>query len=61
MNGQKVLCAQFTKKGIMFAILLYNRLSTIIEPEIGNYQMRFRPNRSKLDNIFVMRQIYEQC
>ena len=25
----------------IFAILLYNRLSKIIEPEIGNYQMGF--------------------
>jgi hypothetical protein len=29
----------------IFAILLYNRLSKIIEPEIGNYQMGLRPNR----------------
>ena len=45
----------------IFAILLYNRLSTIIEPEIGNYQMGFRPNRSTTDNIFIVRQIYEKC
>ena len=37
----------------IFAILLYNRLSEIIEPEIGNYQMGFRPNRSTIDNIFI--------
>jgi len=45
----------------IFAILLYSRLSTIIEPEIGNYQMGFRPNRSTIDNIFIVRQIYEKC
>jgi len=45
----------------IFAILLYNRLSEIIEPEIGNYQMGFRPNRSTIDNIFIVRQIYEKC
>jgi hypothetical protein len=45
----------------MFAILLYNRLSEIIEPEIGNYQMGFRPDRSTIDNIFIVRQIYEKC
>jgi hypothetical protein len=33
----------------------------IIEPEIGNYQMGFRLNRSTLDNIFIVRQIYEKC
>jgi len=45
----------------IFAILLYNRLSKIIEPEIGNYQMGFRPNRSTIDNLFIVRQIYEKC
>ena len=45
----------------IFAILLCNRLSEIIEPEIGNYQMGFRPNRSTTDNIFIVRQIYEKC
>jgi len=42
----------------IFAILLYNGLSKIIELEIGNYQMGFRPNRSTIDNIFMVRQIY---
>jgi sorting nexin-29 len=45
----------------IFAILLYNRLSKINEPEIGNYQMGFRPNRSAIDKIFNVRQIYEKC
>ena len=45
----------------IFAILLYNRLSKIIETEIENYQMGFRPNRSTIDNIFIVRQIYEKC
>ena len=36
----------------IFAMLLYNRLSKIIETKIGNYKMGFRPNRSKIDNIF---------
>jgi len=45
----------------IFAILLYNRLSKVIEPEIGNYQMGFRPNRSTIDNIFMVREIYEKC
>jgi len=44
----------------IFAVLLYNRLSMIIEPEIGNYQIGFRPNRSTIDNIFIVRQIYEK-
>jgi len=44
----------------IFTILLYNLLSKIIEPEIGNYQMGFRPNRSTIGNIFMVRQIYEK-
>jgi len=45
----------------IFAILPYNRLSKIIEPENGNYQMGFRPDRSTIDNIFIVRQVYEKC
>jgi len=45
----------------IFTILLYNQLSKIIEPENGNYQMGFRPNRPIIDNIFIVRQIYEKC
>jgi sorting nexin-29 len=41
----------------IFAILLYNQLSKVIEPEIGNYQMAFRPNRSTVHNMFIVRQI----
>ena len=41
-----------------FTILLCNQLSKIIEPEIGNYQMGSRPNRSTIDNIFIVRKIY---
>jgi len=39
---------------------LYNRLGKIIELEIGNYQMGFRRNTSTIDNIFIVRQIYEK-
>jgi len=45
----------------MIAILLYNQLSKITEPEIGNYQIGFKRNRSTIDNIFIVRQIYEKC
>jgi len=45
----------------IFAILLYDRLSKVIEPDIKNYQMGFRPNRSTIDNIFIVRQMYEKC
>jgi hypothetical protein len=47
--------------GTIFAILLYNRLSEMIKPETGSYQTGFRPNRSTIDNIFIVRQICEKC
>jgi hypothetical protein len=45
----------------LFSKLIYNGLSKINDPEIGNYQILFRPNRSKINNIFIARQIYEKC
>jgi hypothetical protein len=33
----------------------------IIESKLGGYQMGFRPNRSTIDNIFIVRQIFEKC
>jgi hypothetical protein len=44
----------------IFAILLHNRICTVVENKIGEYQMGFRPNRSTIDNIFIIRQIYEK-
>ena len=41
----------------IYAILLNNRLSEIIENKLGDFQMDFRPNRSTIDNIFTVRQI----
>jgi hypothetical protein len=45
----------------IYAILLNNRLSEIIEDKLGDFQMGFRPNRSTIDNIFMLRQIFEKC
>jgi hypothetical protein len=45
----------------IFAIILNQRLVDIIETELGDYQAGFRPNRSKIDNIFMIRQITEKC
>ena len=44
----------------IFAILINNRICTVVEHKIGEYQMSFRPNRSTIDNIFIIRQIYEK-
>jgi hypothetical protein len=45
----------------IYAILLNNRLSEIIEDKLGDFQMGFRSNRSTIDNIFMLRQIFEKC
>jgi sorting nexin-29 len=58
-NYRRISLLNITYK--IFAILLYNRLSETVEPEIGNYQMGFRPNTSTIDNIFIVRQTYEKC
>jgi hypothetical protein len=66
-EGDKTQCHNYRGISLLnityksFAVLLYSQLSMIIEPEIGNYQMGFRPNRSKIDNTFIVRQIYEKC
>ena len=33
----------------------------MVEYKIGEYQAGFRQNRSMIDNIFIIRQIYEKC
>ena len=44
----------------IFAIILNQRLLDIAETELGYYQSGFRPNRSTVDNIFMIRQIIEK-
>jgi len=45
----------------IFAIILNQMLVDIAETELGDYQSGFRPNRSTVDNIFMIRQIIEMC
>ena len=45
----------------IFATILCNKLSEIMEGKLGEYQTGFRPNRSTVDNIFILRQMYEKC
>ena len=45
----------------IFAILLNKRLTGITKNKLGDFQMGFRPNRSTIDNIFIVRQIFEKC
>jgi len=45
----------------IFATTLCKKLTEIMEGKLGEYQMGFRPDRSTIDNIFILRQIYEKC
>jgi hypothetical protein len=45
----------------IFAIILNQRLVDIAGTELGDYQSGFRPNRSTVDIIFMIRQIIEKC
>ena len=44
----------------IFTILLNNRLSKIVDSKVSEAQVGFRPNRSTLDNIFIIRQTFEK-
>jgi hypothetical protein len=45
----------------IFTIFINNRLSSIVESKLEDCQMGFQPNRSTIDNIFIVRQIIEKC
>jgi hypothetical protein len=66
-KGDKLACHNYRPMTLLyvsykiFAILLNNRLVATIESKLDNCQMGFRPNRSTIDNIFIVRQIYEKC
>ena len=45
----------------IFTILLNNRLSKIVESKLSEVQTGFRPTRSTLDNIFIIRHTFEKC
>ena len=66
-KGDRRLCNNYRPITLLnvvykiFAILLHNRICTVVEHKIGEYQMGFRPNRSTIDNIFIIHQIYEKC
>ena len=44
----------------IFAIILNNKLTRIIEPKLSDAQSGFRLNRSTTDNIFIVRQTFEK-
>jgi len=45
----------------IFTILLNNRLPKVVDSKLSEAQAGFRPNRSTLDNLFIIRQTFEKC
>jgi len=45
----------------IFICLIHNRLAKYSELTLGEYQVGFRPSRSTIDQIHVIRQILEKC
>jgi hypothetical protein len=54
-NYRPIMLLNTTYK--IYAILINKRLSEIIENKLGDFQMGFRPNRSTINNIFIIGQI----
>ena len=66
-KGEQTICSNYRPITILniaykiFTIILNNRLSKIVESKLSDVQSRFRPNRSTLDNIFIVHQNLEKC
>jgi hypothetical protein len=64
-KGDPKLCKNYTAIILLkvvykvFSSYLYNKLSEIVENKISENQTGLRPNRSTIDNIHIVRQIYE--
>jgi hypothetical protein len=66
-KGDKLECSNYraiTVLNVTYKVLsgiLYNRLAEYAEEILGDYQCRFRANRSTTDHIFAIRQIQEKA
>jgi len=66
-NGDRLDCTNYRPITLLnvaykiFATILNQRLVDVVETKSGDYQSGFRPKRSTIDNIFMVRQIMEKC
>jgi len=65
-KGDRMICSNYrpiTLLNVVYkilSILINNRLTKMVESKSGDCQMGFRPNRSTIDNICIVRQIIEK-
>jgi len=66
-KGDRMQCKNYRPIALLnvaykiFATTHCKKLTEIVEGKLGEYQMGFRPDRSTIHNIFILRQIYEKC
>jgi len=66
-KGDRMICSNYRPITLLnvlykiFSILINNKVTKIVESKLEDCQMGFRPNRSTIDNIFMVRQIIEKC
>ena len=63
-KGERTICCNYRPITILntaYKIILNNWLSKTVESKLSDVQSGFRPNRSTLDNIFIVRQTFEKC
>lgn len=66
-KGDRLQCSNYRGISLLnvaykvFSTLIQRRLSVYAEEILEEYQCGFRPGRSTVDQIFVMRQIMEKC
>jgi sorting nexin-29 len=51
-----LLCVSYK----ILSVIIYNRITPLIEDKIGDYQCGFRGNRSTVDQIFAVRQTLDK-
>jgi len=65
-KGDRMICSNYRPITLLniayriFTILINNRLTSIVESKLEDCQMGFRPDRSTIDNIFIVQQIIEK-
>ena len=60
-KGDRRLCNNYRPITLLNVVYKIFAICTVVEHKIREYQMDFRPNRSTIDNIFIIHQIYEKC